>query len=237
MDNMRIRLTDPAEDEFALSVLSLTSPLLGWTFPEKESYFDRYLSFDDCSDQEIAQWKNALNHFIRKLTLHYQKPLILKSPHHTARIKLLLEEYPKARFIHIHRDPYLVFRSTRNLYKNTVSGLYLQPRPKDSSIEQSIIDRYTSLYEAFFAQKDLIPAGQFYEVSFRDLSGDFEGEIKKIYDFFHWNGWNNYREKLAGYLGENKNYKKNVYEAVEEPWKSAIRDKWNRYFEIWGYNL
>ena len=38
-------------------------------------------------------------------TLKYNRSLLLKSPPHTARIRLLLEMFPNARFVHILRDP------------------------------------------------------------------------------------------------------------------------------------
>jgi hypothetical protein len=36
------------------------------------------------------------------------KPLLLKSPVHTARIPLLLKLFPRARFVYLHRNPYEV---------------------------------------------------------------------------------------------------------------------------------
>jgi hypothetical protein len=33
------------------------------------------------------------------------KPLLIKSPVHTARVRLLLKLFPKAKFIYIHRHP------------------------------------------------------------------------------------------------------------------------------------
>lgn len=47
--------------------------------------------------------------------LSFQR-LILKSPAHTARLKLLHEIFPKAKFIHISRNPYEVYQSTQKLY-------------------------------------------------------------------------------------------------------------------------
>lgn len=35
-----------------------------------------------------------------------RKPLLIKSPVHTARIDLLVQLFPKARFIYLHRHPY-----------------------------------------------------------------------------------------------------------------------------------
>ena len=43
--------------------------------------------------------------------------LVLKSPPHSARIRILKELFPDALFVHIVRDPYVVFSSTVHLWK------------------------------------------------------------------------------------------------------------------------
>lgn len=44
--------------------------------------------------------------------------LILKSPAHTARLKLLHELFPQARFVHISRNPYEIYQSTKKLFRD-----------------------------------------------------------------------------------------------------------------------
>lgn len=39
----------------------------------------------------------------------HPKPLLIKSPVHTARIGLLLDMFPRARFVYIHRHPLQVW--------------------------------------------------------------------------------------------------------------------------------
>ena len=38
---------------------------------------------------------------------------------HTSRIKILLQLYPDAQFVFIHRDPYTVFKSAANMADTT----------------------------------------------------------------------------------------------------------------------
>ncbi|NOY59132.1 MAG: sulfotransferase, partial [Calditrichaeota bacterium] len=109
MDNVRVTFDSPAEDEFALAILSRCSPLLAWVFPKRQEFYDRYLTMQDVSAEEFARWKNAFQLFVRKLTLKNKKQLILKSPPHTCRISLLLDMYPDAKFIHLYRNPFDVF--------------------------------------------------------------------------------------------------------------------------------
>ena len=76
--------------------------------------------------------------------------------------------FPDARFVHIHRHPYQVFRSCRHYYDTATWYSYLQ-KPDTSLIDDRIIRRYTRLHDAFFAERDLIPEGRFHEIRFDDL--------------------------------------------------------------------
>ena len=49
--------------------------------------------------------------FLKKVQFIVPRPLVLKSPPHTARIRQLLEWFPEAKFVHIRRDPYRVIQS------------------------------------------------------------------------------------------------------------------------------
>src|SRR4051812_32757148 len=117
MDNVEWSMKSPLEDEFALCVASLMSPCLGWLFPKRREHYDRFLTFRGVPEEEIRRWREAFQLFLRKLTWKYGRPLILKSPPHTCRIRLLLAMFPEARFVHIHRDPYAVFSSSRKTFR------------------------------------------------------------------------------------------------------------------------
>ena len=43
------------------------------------------------------------------------KPLLIKSPVHTARVALLLRLFPRSRFVYVHRDPLTVFSSAAHM--------------------------------------------------------------------------------------------------------------------------
>jgi hypothetical protein len=49
------------------------------------------------------------------LFLQQDKRLVLKSPPHTARVRLLREIFPGAKFVHISRDPYEIYQSTKRV--------------------------------------------------------------------------------------------------------------------------
>ena len=103
---MELNFQVPQEDEFAPCLMSLRSLYLGISFPRREDDYARYLDFRGVPQHEVDEWKSAFTGFLKKLTFKYDRPLVLKSPPHTARIRMLLEMFPDARFVHIHRHPY-----------------------------------------------------------------------------------------------------------------------------------
>jgi len=108
---MHLSLDDPQEEEFAMAETSGYSFYHQWSFPRKgRELFEKYALFRNVPDDEVDQWKNLYVSILKKAAYsHRGKRLIVKNPANSARIKILLELFPHARFIHIYRNPYIVF--------------------------------------------------------------------------------------------------------------------------------
>jgi len=236
MDNMQVTFRDPGEDESGLSVLSQRSPLISWTFPENHAYYTKFHTFEDVSEEDLTKWKENLFYFFKKLTWLYNKPLVLKSPNHTARIKILLEMFPDARFIHISRDPYTVFLSTQRLYKKMLPLTCLQT-PDFALWDDNIINDYKIMYDAFFDQKDLIPEDQLCELRFEDLEKNKSVEVEKIYKKLNLGGFENLKSKIEHFEKEHKDYKKNKHLEITPELLNKINKNWIRFFSAFGYQI
>ncbi len=234
MDAMAMGFALPQEDELALCLMSLRSPYLGISFPRAEEVLERYLDFDGVADAEIEEWKDALMFFLKKLTLKYGRTLVLKSPTHTARIRMLLELFPDARFVAIHRDPYQVFRSCRRYHDTATWFTYLQ-RPNREAIDDAILRRYTRLHDAFFAQRELIPAGKYHEIRFDDLERNPEREMEMLYAALDLGEFAAFRPKLRSYLATQEDYRKNEFAPLDAATRGMVGDAWSRSFETWNY--
>ncbi len=237
MDNVEVTYTSPAEDEFALAVLSLRSPLLAWPFPRRAEFYDRYLTFYTVSQPEIEIWQDALLLFVRKLTLKYNRRIVLKSPSHTGRVKLLLKMFPKAKFVHLHRNPYAVFSSTQHLYETAIKASHLQSPKDNRGNKELVIRRYATMYDAFFSQRGLIPQGNFVEACFEDLEKDPIGQMRYIYDALDIGDFNDLKPCLQQYVKSKGDYKKNAYSGLTDELRSEIAQAWQRSFEAWGYDM
>ena len=236
MDNMALSFESPQEDEFAPLLMSLISSYLGVSFPRREAHYQRYLSFEGVPREEIEEWKRGFIWFLKKLTFKYGRTLLLKSPPHTARVRLLLEMFPDAKFVHIHRHPEDVFVSFRHYYETAMWHTYLQ-RPDRSRIDDEIFQRYRELFTAFFADRDLIPRGNFHEVSFEALERDPIRTVSGIYDALSIDGVERALPKIQAYARTLKGYEKNRFSSLAEPVKQRIREEWSEFYEPMGYRV
>jgi hypothetical protein len=234
MDNVRLAFDQPQEDEFAPCLTALRSPYLGVTFPRHQEFYDRYLTFRGVPEEEVQEWRRAFMTFLRKLTLKYQRPLVLKSPPHTARIRLLLDLFPGARFLHIHRHPLDVFRSFRHYFDTAGWYTYLQ-KPDLSALDDHILDRYTALHDAFFEERPLIPKGQFHEIAFADLERDPVGQIGQAYEALSLENFERLRPKLEQAVVGLAGYRKNSFPPLDHDLRDRIIRAWHRSFEVWQY--
>lgn len=222
------------EDEVAFMVSTQLSPYMSWCFPRSTANYDRYLTFRDAEPHEIAAWSKAMDQFVKSLTLRFARPLILKSPPHTARVRQLLDVFPDARFIHIRRDPYAVFVSTIGLLKAVRPVFRLQRGPREIDID-AVIKTYADMYAAYFADRELIPPGQLVEIAYEDLERDPIGQLKIIYESLSLADFEPARPAIESYLTSITGYQKNRHPKIDDATRRKIADAWSQCFDAWGY--
>jgi hypothetical protein len=167
------------------------------------------------------------------MTWKFGRPLVLKSPPHTCRIRLLLRMFPDARFVHIHRDPYAVFRSLKaKLQIDKSSTLQASGSPDP---EARIIRRYRTMYDSFFEERHLIPEGRFHELGFEELERDPIRVVRRIYERLDIPGFEEFEPSLKRYVDSVSGYRKNEYPELPAALREKIAHAWERSFEEWGY--
>jgi hypothetical protein len=233
-DSMAQGLDMPNEDEFATAAASLASPYMMWAFPRGAGRYERFLTFRGVPEEEIARWKGAFLRFLKKLTIRHGRPLLLKSPPHTGRVRLLLEMFPGAKFVHVHRDPYTVFRSTRHLNDVLTGSLQFQT-PDDDDRDGAVLRRYRQMHDAYFDERGLVPDGQLHELAFEDLERDPVGQLRAAYEALGLGGFGEVLPRLEDHVAGLADYRKNTYPELPPEIKTRIRNEWRRAFEAWDY--
>jgi len=226
----------PWEEEFALGIMTQMSPYMAWAFPERAQYYERYLTFRDVPAREIEIWKAAFVLFLKKLTWRFQRPLILKSPPNTGRIKLILEMFPDARFVHIHRDPYVVYQSTKHLQVKSWEYCALQ-KTDESVVHDQVIRQYQQMMGAFFEEKHLIPADRFCEVSYDNLERDPANLLRSVYEQLNFPAFSVVEPAVNEYVKSLSEYKKNTHADLPADVRDEISQKWRRSFDEWNYPI
>jgi len=179
MDNMAAGWDRPQEDEFALVNMGIPSPYLTQIFPNDPPQYPEYLTLE-VPPEDLARWKRAFVWFLQCVTLMNPKRIVLKSPPHTARLKALLELFPQAKFIHIYRDPYVVFPSTVNLWKRLYEDEGLKV-PNYRGLDEHVFETLIRMYAAFERDRHLVGPNQLAEVSYEALVVDPVGQMRRLY--------------------------------------------------------
>ncbi len=224
------------EDEIAPLVMTGLSPYMDWCFPGGDPGYGRTLTFREADPAEVAAWSAAYSWFLKALTLKAGsgRTLLLKSPPHTARVRLLLSLFPDARFVHIRRDPYAVFVSTLGLLKALRPVFRLRRGPREINVD-AVLRTYIAIDEAYASDRSLIPPGQLVEIAFEDLERDRLGQVRAIYDGLALGDFQEARPALEAYLATIAGYQKNPHPTLDDATRRRVAEAWSRSFQAWGY--
>jgi omega-hydroxy-beta-dihydromenaquinone-9 sulfotransferase len=233
MDNMRAGWDRPQEDEFALCMMGQPSPYLTIGFPNHPPVFDEYFDLETVPAPARESWKKVFYRYLQQLTYKDPRRLILKSPPHTCRIKILLEMFPDASFVHIVRNPYVLFPSTVNMWKALYRAHGMQ-KPTFQGLHEYVLNCFNRLYETFEKTRQLIPPGHFCEIRYEDLVADPVGQMESLYTQLGLNGFDRFLPRLQSYLANVAGYETNRYELSPEM-REEIGRRWATVIERYQY--
>ena len=232
MDNVKVGWNAPQEDEFALCAMGIRSPYLRIAFPETGSTHQDWLDLDQLSDDQISDWKKGLDLFLRRVTLSSGKRLILKSPTHTARIGLLREMYPTAKFIHIVRNPHSIYPSTLKLWSTLDEAQGMQLRKHE--IEDLIVDSFQRMYGAFERDRASIPDSDMIDLRYEDITADPIGEIERAYTSLSLGDFEEVRPSIEKMTASKKDYRTNTYSPSADQ-QAFVESNFGDYIDRYGY--
>jgi len=237
-DNVKIDARSPQEEEHPLTNLTEKSGMQIFFFPKNRTYFDKYNLFEGTTENETKEWKRVYLKMLKQISLFQgkDKQLLLKNPHNTGRVKVLLEMFPNAKFIFIHRNPYEVYASTKYLYQKAVKTQFLQDF-SEKEMEERILYCYEKSMKKYLTDKHLIPENALYEISFTELEAEPIESLNKMYSKLNISGFNKNKQNFEAYLSTVKDYKKNKLVEIPSDIKSQINNRWKFAFERWDYKL
>ncbi|MEF8847955.1 MAG: sulfotransferase [Candidatus Thermoplasmatota archaeon] len=235
MDNIEVDMDGPYEEEAGMAVLFPWSFFHCLHFPKNaEEQYLKSIHFSNLDDLDIEEWKKEYLHLIKGATYSNNgSRLVVKNPANTGRIKMLLNLFPNALFVHIYRNPYKVYRSTLRMRNRVLEKLALQKADK-KEIKKQVIENYKRIMKKFFKEQNLIPEDQIVSVRYEDLVENPLGSMKKIYGKLGLKNFNEAKSYMETYLERKSDYKTNVYTFDKET-IDTVDKNWGFTVKKWGY--
>jgi len=232
-DNMAVGWDRPQEDEFALCNMGAVSPYWQIGFPNEPPLDAGWIDLSGLSDEKRDQWRRAFRTFLQRLLCHRHGRLVLKSPPHTFRVATLVEMFPQARFIHVVRNPFEVFSSTRKLWKSLYSSLGYQ-KPLYRELDELVLLTFAQMHQSLQRTRPLVESERFMDVRYEQLVADPVAIVGDIYEHLQLDGFDGLRPALTKYASDHAEYKPNRHE-LNDATRVVIAERWQSYFEAYGY--
>ncbi|MEX0347695.1 MAG: sulfotransferase [Rhizobiaceae bacterium] len=198
-----LRRPFPQEDEMAMAAIGAPSFFNAFYFPAAaDETISREVFFDGLRQYEIDQWVDSLDSFWRKLSLlHPSKRPLVKNPAHAARIPILLNRYPPARFILVRRDPDDVRASMQRLFEHLWADLALQ-RYDTIDVRQLVEKLNQQMSERIDRDWAGMSGNQGLEISFDDLLAAPETTVEMVQNWLGRSVEADHLRAIKSYLAE-----------------------------------
>jgi hypothetical protein len=213
MDSIKLDIDSPQEEEYAIANTLPYSFSHIASFPQQRERLLKYLTFDDVPDRVREEWKKTFDFVLRKQTYKLKgQRLLIKNPLNTCRIKMILEKFPNAKFIHIYRDPYKVYKSARKMYESLFTIFRLEkPVGEEEGIEYQM-EVYERFFKKYFEEKDSIPENNLIEIRYEDFVKEPVAFLKDIYEELEIEGFEKCEPKFRNYINAQDQYRTNNHE-------------------------
>lgn len=236
MDNMRAGWTLPQEDEFALMNLGAPTPYLLIAFINAGVPWQEFIDMQGIEPRALEQWRRKFLWFIKALTLkHEGQQLVLKSPPHTGRVHELLHLFPRAKFVHMVRDPRKLYASTLRLWKSLAEIQGMQTLRDDTELRAFIWNTLNRMYASFEAARAQVPEGNLIDVHYEELIAEPEGTLEKIYQHLELGDFETIRSRVVERFASDREYKVNEHN-IDPELEREVLSHWGSYAERYGYS-
>jgi len=233
MDDMPMGFDKPQEDEFALMWMGAISPYEALFFSDRDPE-PGALTLEGLEPEVLELWKATLLRFLNRVSLRSSgKRLVLKSPTHTARLPVLDEMFPDAKYVNIVRNPHHVFPSVEKTARALTELLSIRDCTFEG-LHERIFREFLILHERLEEGRRKVDPARFIGIKYEDLKADTEDCMKSVYDHLGLGGFDEYLPRLRAYLADRKDYKTNRFEP-DAALEAKIAQRWGEVIRKYGY--
>lgn len=235
VDAVPVTIDSPWEEEMALACFGRLSFFHAFFFPRQgRKIYRKAVHFDGVGPERVAIWWRDYHHFLKKVQCEQPgRRLLLKNPANSARVAVLRDRFPGAKFIHIHRHPEEVYTSTLRLHRKAQEAWALQD-DDTTGLRRTVLANYEDLMTACFQQTSGLAANESIDVRMSDLETDALRTLETIYQQLELPGFAAAAPRFREYLEKIGVFPKNpVTLSAEE--RATVRRRLPHVFERWSY--
>jgi len=234
-NDYQLELDDPIEeDAYWLYVNCQYSVFWGLVFPRNANRkLSKYIVFEN--EETEASWKSAYLYLCKKISAKRPEfPLLLKSPPNTGRVRTLLELFPNAKFIHIYRNPYIVYSSMEKLIVENIQKNYSLHKISNSQIQDVILKHYSLLMDQLEKDKQLLNESNFIEMSYEEIMTEPLDKLEKIYNQLNLGSFSEAQPHFKTLLNKESNYRPSSHN-ISDHIKMLVDSAWAKHLKRLGY--
>ncbi len=216
MDEIKINADLPGEEEHSLGAYDKYGYFHSMIFPRNFKTYASYKSFDDAKPKDLKRWKKRYEFFIKKVALrNNNKRMVLKNPANSYRMEHLNKMYPKAKYIHLYRNPYEVFASSIKFHLDT-SRIFSLQTWNEEEYKNNILGIYKELFEKIDDDVKDISKENILYIRYEDFIIKPLETMEKVYSDLKIKGFLEAKEGMQKYLETDKDYKPRKYNFSDE---------------------
>ena len=234
-DSMVLDVAGPWEEEGMLFSLSGLSPYLTALFPKDFREFDSMLDLRGLPESGLREWRRSYVTICGRVTRGAtHKTVLFKSPPGAARLPLIMETFPQAKFLHLSRDPEVVFASNMRMMRQVGETMRLQ-HETDDDIAEHVLHRFEVIYDRYAEDFGKLPPGRVANLTYEQLLADPLGSLEEAYERLDLPGFGAIAPEFSRLLDARASYRTNVHAPLSPQRRSEIAQRWGPHARRWGY--
>ena len=164
----------------------------------------------------VNKWKAEYRQMIKKACINVKGNwFISKSPSNMARIGMLHDMFPDAKFIFLYRDPYKTVESFFRFFHEVLPAIQLQD--ENGMLSRERLTRvYADMVRQYRDEKHIIPEENLMEIKFEEFSKDPLKALKGIFTRFGIPGLEEAMPHFKHYLEDVSQFRQTKYEVTGE---------------------
>lgn len=236
VDSFALDLDAPQGDDMALAGLTDVSIYHAYTFPRYAAEaFRRAVLLEGLSDDELARWRNAYHRFLQKVAWHTKRPrLLLRNATNTGRIPQILKMFPKAKFVHLRRNPFAVYAAQARRWHELLALWALQDELPQIG-DDLIFDFYRQMMTRYFIDSASLPPTQLIDVTYEELLESPLQTVRNVYNQLELPGFSQAEPRIAEYLAIQPGRLAGDEHTLDGACRERVAREWSFAIERWGY--